>query len=43
MNSMALKNQKPTVDTQKLERKGHKYTTKEINQNTREEIKRRNE
>ena len=29
MNSMALKNQKPTVDTQKLERKGHKYTTKE--------------
>ena len=34
---MVTTNQKPTIDTQKLERKEHKHTTKENNQITREE------
>ena len=39
MNSIVTKNQKPTIDTQKLERKEHKHTTKANNQTTREETK----
>ena len=31
----------PTIDTQKLERKEHKHTTKENYQTTREKTKRR--
>ena len=31
--------QKPTIDTQKLERKEHKHTTKENHQTIREETK----
>ena len=41
MNHMVTTNQKPTKDTQKLERKELKHTTKENNQTTREETKRR--
>ena len=29
MNPMGTTNQKPTIDTQKLERKEHRHTTKE--------------
>ena len=38
---MVTTNQKPTTDTQKLERKEHKYTTKENHQITREETKKK--
>ena len=41
MNFMEMTNQKPTIDTQKLERKEHKHSTKENHQTTREETKRR--
>ena len=34
MNPMVTTNQKPTIDTQKLKRKGHKHTTKENHQTT---------
>ena len=40
-NPMVATNQKPTTDTQKLERKEHKYTTKENHQITREETKKK--
>ena len=36
---MITTNQKPTLDTQKLERKEHKDTTKENHQTKREETK----
>ena len=41
MNHMVTTNQKPTIVTQKLKRNGHKHTTKENHQTTREETKRR--
>ena len=41
LNLMVTTNKKPTVDTQKLERKEHKHTSKENHQTTREETKRR--
>ena len=41
MNPKVTTNQKPTIDTQKLERKEHKFTTKENYQATRDEIKRK--
>ena len=40
MNPMGTTNQKPTIDTQKLERKEHRHTTKEDYQTTKEETKR---
>ena len=43
MNPMLTMNQKHTIDTQKLERKEHKPTTKGNYQTTREETKRRKE
>ena len=42
INPMTITNQKLTTDTQKLERKKYKSTTKENHQITREEIKERN-
>ena len=36
---MVTTNQKPTIDTQKLERKKHKYTTKENHQTTGKKLK----
>ena len=36
MNPMITTNQKPTIDTQKLERKENKQTNKENHQTTRE-------
>ena len=41
MNFMVTTNQKPTIDTQKLERKEYKHKTKENLQITREKTKRR--
>ena len=41
MNLMVTTNQKPTIDTQKLERKEHEHTTKENDQTTWEETKRK--
>ena len=41
MNSTVRANQKPTIGTQKLQRKKHKHNTKENHQTTREETKRR--
>ena len=41
MSHMVTTNQKPTINTQKLERKEHKHTTKENHQITREETKRK--
>ena len=41
MSTMVTTNQKPTIDTQKLERTEHKHTTKENHQTTSEETKRR--
>lgn len=41
MNPMVITKKKPTIDTQKLERKEYKHTTKENYQITREETKRR--
>ena len=38
---MVTTNQKPTVDTHKLERRENKHTTNEDHQSTREEIVRR--
>ena len=38
---MVTTNQKPAIDTQILERKEHKHTTKENHQTTREENKTR--
>ena len=38
---MVTTNQKPILNTQKLEGMGHKHTTKENNQTTREETERR--
>ena len=43
MNPMVNTNQKPTVDTQKLEIEEHKHITKENHQTTEEETKRRKE
>ena len=43
MNSMATKNQKPAVDTQKIKRKESTHNTKASHQMTREERKRRTE
>ena len=43
MNPITTTIQKPTIDTQKLKRKGHKDTTKENNQTTKKQSKRRNE
>ena len=43
MNSKVTTNQKPTMDTQKEERKELKHNTKENHQITREEKKRRKE
>ena len=43
MNSIVTTKQKPTIDTQKLERKEPKHNTKENDQTTREETKRRKE
>ena len=40
MYTMVTTNQKPSTDTQKLERKKHKQTTKENHQTIREETKR---
>ena len=41
MNPMVTTNKKPAIDTQNLERKENKHSTKADNQTTREEIKRR--
>ena len=38
---MEATNQKPITDTQKLEQKEHKHSTKENHQTSREETKRR--
>ena len=38
---MLTTNQKPTIDTQKLERRENKHTIDENHQTTREETKRR--
>ena len=38
---METTNQKPITDTQKLEQKEHKHSTKENHQTSREETKRR--
>lgn len=38
---MVTTNQKPTVDTHKLEKRENKHTTNEDHQTTREEIERR--
>ena len=35
MNPITTTNQKPTIDTQKLKRKGHKNTTKETHHITK--------
>ena len=43
MNPITTIIQKRTIDTQKLKRKGHKGTTKENNQTTKKQSKRRNE
>ena len=43
MNPITTTIQKPTIDTQKLKRKGHKDTTKENNQTTKKQSKRRSE
>ena len=43
MNPIVTTNQKPTIDTQKIDRKEHKHTTKENHQTKREETKRRKE
>ena len=43
MKPMGTTNQKPTVDTQKLERKEYKHTTNENHQTRGEETKRRKE
>ena len=40
---MLTTNQKPTVDTQKLEREQHKHTSKENHHTTREDTNRRTE
>ena len=40
MNPMVTISQKPTRNTQELERKEHKHTSKENYQKTREETKR---
>ena len=40
---MGTTNQKPTIDTQKLERKEYKHTTNENHQTRGEETKRRKE
>ena len=37
MNPITTTNQKPTIDTQKLKRKGHKNTTKETHQITKKQ------
>ena len=37
MNPITTTNQKPTIDTQKLKRKGHKNTTKETHQITQKQ------
>ena len=42
-NPMVTTNQKPTIDTQKLERKEHKHDTKEIIKPQGKKQKRRNE
>ena len=39
MNPMVTTNQKPTIDTQKLQQKEHKHNTKENHETTREETK----
>ena len=41
MITMATVHQKSTIDTQKLERKEHKHTIKENNQNTRKKDERK--
>ena len=39
VNAVVTTNQKPIIDTQKLERKGNKHTTNENHQTIREETK----